>query len=275
MADPPPRGPAPPLPLRIVFFDLGGTLINNHDFVGWASIAQSQGLAVDADHLAHAFHEVEAEIDNAAPPPPWEEYWAKILGKAGGGNVPIDAAARFLGEVEQRPRVVHVYSDVRICLEEVAELGLRTGIISNSRSESQVRDLLALAGVPGQFDPIVSSGTEGIRKPDPGIFRRAVERARVAADEAFHIGDLRFTDALAARAAGLRSAWLNREGTGFGDDPPEITSLSELPGHLQLSGLVSARLAPVKYRTFLAAPTAPVPLREGGNRAPPRRAGDS
>jgi putative hydrolase of the HAD superfamily len=46
------------------------------------------------------------------------------------------------------------------------------------------------------------------------------------------VGDLPYTDVRAAQAAGLRAVWLNRAGTGLGANLPEVTSLTEIPGHI-------------------------------------------
>ena len=113
---------------------------------------------------------------------------------------------------------------MRRCLERLKRDGRALGVVSNSWSEAGVRETLQKARILGYFSVIVSSGTEGISKPDPEIFRRAVSRIGVRADEAFYVGDLPYTDAKAAASAGLRSVWLNRDGDGFGEDPPEITS---------------------------------------------------
>jgi putative hydrolase of the HAD superfamily len=92
-----------------------------------------------------------------------------------------------------------------------------------------VRQILARGGIEEFFPTVISSGTEGVAKPDPEIFRRALARHQVTAGETFYVGNLAFTDAQASSAAGLHSVWLNRAGTGFGEDPPEITSLLEVP----------------------------------------------
>jgi len=229
--------------IRAVLFDLGGTLVDERDYAGWIDLARRCYLDVDADALAHAFLEVEREYD-ATPPTrdPAElrvRFWRETLTRATGQEVPGPTAARFLSAVQSSDdHLFPLYSDARRCLERLADEHRKLGVVSNSTSEARVRAILDRAGIVDFFARVVSSGTEGVAKPDPVIFRRAVERLEVRPEEALYVGNLANTDARAARAAGLHSVWLNREGTGLGLDPPEITSLLEVPlcVHLLESG---------------------------------------
>jgi HAD superfamily hydrolase (TIGR01509 family) len=223
--------------IRAVLFDLGGTLVDERDFAGWAELARSVLLDLTPDDLAHAYAEVEEEVDRdtqttrEAPELLIERYWSRILTLASGRPVGPETAARFVEarRASEREQPLPVYSDVRRCLDRLEAEHRRLGVVSNSSSEARVRRILDQAGIVRYFEKVVSSGTEGVRKPDPEIFRRAVARMEVAPSEALYVGNLRRTDALGARGAGLHSVWLNRDGTGLGDDPPEITSLLEVP----------------------------------------------
>ncbi|HXQ48504.1 MAG TPA: HAD family hydrolase [Thermoplasmata archaeon] len=231
---------APPR-FRAVFLDVGGTLVDERDYPLWTEIGRDVGVELDEYHLAHAFLEVERATD-VPEPPSHEARWREVLTRASGRPVPMTVAAAFLEGLRARPVVPRLYSDALRCLTQLREDGRRLGVISNSRSEESLRSLLEKATVLRFFEVVVSSGTERVEKPSPEIFRRAAARMDVPVAEAFHVGDLAFRDAKAARAAGLSSVWLNREGTGFGDDPPEITSLTELPFHLlSLEGRLDAR----------------------------------
>ncbi len=52
------------------------------------------------------------------------------------------------------------------------------------------------------------SGEEGVRKPDPEIFRRALVRLGVAAHEALFVGDHPVADIEGAHGAGLLPVWM-------------------------------------------------------------------
>jgi putative hydrolase of the HAD superfamily len=214
--------------ITTVFFDLGGTLVDERDILGWVEEAMRLGLDIPADDLAHAYADVLRETDRM-PRVPFEEFWRLVLER--GAQRPVTAATsdRFLAAYLTRERPLPLFSDARRCLEDLRGEGRRLAIISNSRGEDHVREILIRREIAEFFPTIVSSGSEGVAKPDPEIFRRALSKVRATPEESFYVGDLAFTDAKAAAAVGLHSVWLNRWGTGFGDDPPEITSLLEIP----------------------------------------------
>ena len=227
-----------------VFFDLGGTLVDERDFPSWIDLGRELGIEISEDHLAHAFLEVNAETDTAEPPPALE-WWRRVLERASGAPVAPELVEMYLERWYARPRTLPIFSDTRRCLVQLRDEGRALGVISNSRSEERVREILNAAGIETFFGVVVSSGAEGVAKPDPEIFRRAAERARVPLARAFYVGDLAYRDARAAARAGMASVWLHRDGWGFGDDPPEITSLTELPFYLRQLESAPA-VAPVK-----------------------------
>ncbi|MCS6936632.1 MAG: HAD family hydrolase [Candidatus Bipolaricaulota bacterium] len=88
---------------------------------------------------------------------------------------------------------------------------VRLGMISNGPSDVQ-RYKLKLFELEREFDPIVISGEVGVAKPDPGIFRYALERARVSPSEALYVGDSPMYDIAGAKGAGMKMIWVNRNG---------------------------------------------------------------
>ena len=80
-------------------------------------------------------------------------------------------------------------------------------------------------GIAAHFRHHVSAREVGVPKPDPAIFRAAVERLGAAPHEVLHVGDDPALDVAGARAAGLRVAWINRRGEPWPDAlgaPPEL-----------------------------------------------------
>ena len=71
----------------------------------------------------------------------------------------------------------------------------------------------------------------GVQKPDPALFHIALNEAGCSARELVHVGDSLEIDVAGARNAGVKSVWLNRNGSGARPDitpDAEIASLREL-----------------------------------------------
>jgi putative hydrolase of the HAD superfamily len=65
----------------------------------------------------------------------------------------------------------------------------------------------------------------GVLKPDPHIFRIALERVGCRAEDAVMVGDMWDIDILGARAAEIRAIWLNRFGLA-NPDPALATKIT-------------------------------------------------
>ena len=88
-------------------------------------------------------------------------------------------------------------------------------------------------GLEGRFRFVVFSQDYGLEKPDPSLFRIAMEQAGCTEAELLHVGDSLRDDVSGAKLAGVRSVWLNRGHTSndTGIQPDfEISSLAELVG---------------------------------------------
>lgn len=67
-------------------------------------------------------------------------------------------------------------------------------------------------GISDLFDGHVSAAMVGAAKPERPIFDAAVDVGGASADETLHVGDHPVYDVHGAREAGLRTAWVNRNG---------------------------------------------------------------
>ncbi len=99
------------------------------------------------------------------------------------------------------------------------------------------RAKLDLLGIESLVDFAVVSEEFGVAKPDPRIFHEALRRAGVDAGEAVFVGDSAEFDMVGARAAGIPSVWVNRNGATWTESGPpptrEIRSLDDLPRLLE------------------------------------------
>lgn len=62
-------------------------------------------------------------------------------------------------------------------------------------------------GIEAYFDCILISEWEGLRKPDPALFHRALKNLSVRAEEAIYVGDHPDNDVRASRAIGMTAIW--------------------------------------------------------------------
>ncbi len=112
------------------------------------------------------------------------------------------------------------------------------GMITNGPSEIQRKKIEHLA-IADLFQFILVSEEEGVWKPDPEIFERALAITGAEPSEAVYVGDSPEHDIAGARAAGIRSIWINRRGRSWPGGPrpdDEILTLLELPNLLGLPG---------------------------------------
>jgi putative hydrolase of the HAD superfamily len=119
------------------------------------------------------------------------------------------------------------FPDAAPALRELRTRGLSLVVASNW--DCSLREVLGSAGLLELVDDVVPSAAAGAAKPDPAVFRAALEAAGCGPEEALHVGDSEENDVAGARAAGIRAVLLRRDG---GDGPPElpvIASLADLP----------------------------------------------
>ena len=93
----------------------------------------------------------------------------------------------------------------REVLRDLRLRGLKLGIITNGWSEQQLQAVSGL-GLTHLFDDVIVSEAVGLRKPDPAIFRLALSRLNVVADEALYVGDSPENDVAGPQSAGMRAA---------------------------------------------------------------------
>jgi putative hydrolase of the HAD superfamily len=121
-----------------------------------------------------------------------------------------------------------LFEDVDPVLGRLAGEGLILGVISNF--EDWLEILLERLDVTKYFPIRVISGVEGIEKPDPAIFRIALERAGVDAAEAVYVGDNPHFDVEPAAAVGMFPVLIDRRNRHAEVPSARIVSMADLPG---------------------------------------------
>ena len=231
--------PGPLAGIRAVTFDVTGTLIHSpHRGEIYAEVLTRHGRAVEPRELERLIGEVWRELAIAAPagrdrfnahPGGARGFWARLLDRIlehlGQGPATPFAAAELYARFA-RADAWEVYAGVFPALSHLADSGLRLAVIANW--DERLPALLADLGLAERFETIVYSQEVGCEKPDPRIFRIALDRLELLAEEVLHIGDRRREDYEGAISVGMEARILSRSGRG------DLSDLREVPGLLGL-----------------------------------------
>jgi phosphoglycolate phosphatase-like HAD superfamily hydrolase len=128
---------------------------------------------------------------------------------------------------------LRVVDGCRAGLRELAETGVRLGIVSNAdglmAQRLREREILQVGPGPGvEVDCVIDSGEVGVMKPDARIFRVALDAMGVAPEDAWYLGDMPAIDVVGARRAGLRPFIIDPLGLHADRDYGSVESLSAL-----------------------------------------------
>ncbi|XXX73410.1 HAD family hydrolase [Sorangium sp. So ce134] len=191
--------------IKAVLFDLDGTLFDREtavrDVVTGQHAAFSRELAgVPQERFVRRVLELDAHGygDKA-------EIYPRVVRELG---LPEPLAAALTAHFwDAYARVAPALPGVHATLAALRGRGHRLGIVTNGRVSVQEGKLRAL-GVLHAVDAVLISEREQLRKPDPAIFRRAVERLGLRAHEACYVGDHPVKDVMGAHDAGLKAVWV-------------------------------------------------------------------
>ncbi len=128
-------------------------------------------------------------------------------------------------DVEQAVAILQEYLAAPPLCEEVREVmakrKLPICLVSNA-DDIQIHKALALNNLSFEF--VVTSEMARSYKPDRGIFETALRLTGWRPECVIHIGDSVHSDVGGAHAAGLRAAWVRREGriSDIGTERPDL-----------------------------------------------------
>lgn len=135
--------------------------------------------------------------------------------------------------IEARKANPFVYEETFRVLDALkGEYGLL--LLTNGSPSLQATKLAITPEIARYFDHIIVSGAFGRGKPDPAIFRHALQVSGFSADEVLMVGDNLLTDILGADRAGIRSVWVNREAKDASGPAAPTYEIRSLDGLLPL-----------------------------------------
>ena len=154
------------------------------------------------------------------------EYQRIVLNEAG-INAEEKVLMRLLGAMQNARMDLVLFEDTLPVLTDLKARGLVTGLISNI--EKNMTEAIQKMGISSQLDIVVTSQDAGAVKPQPEIFRFALQKGNIKPAEALYVGDQYQVDVLGANAAGMKGILLDRvDYYQPRPDCPVITGLKEV-----------------------------------------------
>ena len=226
--------------INTVFFDFYNTLVKF-----WPPLDQIQeaacsefGLGVSEEGIrrGYAIADVYFNSENARKPLAlrsdeerlefFSVYEQMILENAG-LSVSLDLATKIWNMASSIPKDFMPFDDTIEALSDLRSEGFKLGLISNLRRD--MANLTEKLGLSSLIDICITSADVGVEKPNPAIFKAALDSAKISADQAIHVGDLHKSDVLGAKSAGMHAILLDREGYSVDvDDCPVVQSLADI-----------------------------------------------
>jgi putative hydrolase of the HAD superfamily len=125
-----------------------------------------------------------------------------------------EAAERIAGDYRARRDVLlEPFADAVETVEWLRASGCRLALLTNGAADAQ-RGKVDRFDLARLFDLVLIEGELGYGKPDPRIYRRALDGLGARADEAWMVGDNLEWDVAQPQRMGIRGVWIDRWGRG-------------------------------------------------------------
>ncbi|WP_342505011.1 HAD family hydrolase [Sporosarcina sp. FSL K6-2383] len=190
--------------IKAALFDLDGTLLNRdasierfidsqyerlHEYVGHIGKEEFILRFIELDYRGYVwkdkvYQQMVAEFDIVGL------TWEQLL----------------QDYVEQFQHYCVPFPNLHKMLQSLVDQSIPLGIISNGKGQFQMDNIEAL-GIGHYFETILISETEGIKKPDPRIFEKALQQLNVPAKACLFVGDHPENDVKASQDVGMLGVW--------------------------------------------------------------------
>ena len=224
--------------IKGIIFDYGGTLDTGGDHwsrvirQGWAKA----GVVADDALFREAYVYAERELDRTSHILPHHDFSDLLKIKmrielgylASTGHFPpamvdtkADEVAAYCYEVAK--------SNTEKAAPVLEQLSKRYPIVLVSNFYGNLSTVLKDFGIFKYFKAVVESSTEGIRKPDPGLFNIGIKALGFKPEDILVVGDSMKNDIEPAKKLGCQTLLLN--GKGWDDEtltPSEIGAINSV-----------------------------------------------
>lgn len=227
-----------------MFLDAGGVIVLPRSDLVRAALVKA-GLTCDERDVAPAHYRAVRELDRRADGSGAEGYVPALCDALGVPAAEMPAAVAALSRIADRdgsgeilwsepaPHAMQTISDL-------TRAGVPVVVVTNSdgHAAENLRDAgicQTTRGSGATVAAVIDSGVVGAAKPDPAMFRAALEQVEVSPGAAVHVGDMVTTDVIGARAAGIVPIHLDPYRRCRARDHRHIRSLKGMWRHCELT----------------------------------------
>lgn len=238
--------------VKTVLFDLGYTLVffdgdfaqkTSESYSVLARVLNREGCHLDVVRFSERFQDLITQYyqdrEKDLIERPVEDLVRKALKEAGQDHVPAEKIRLAMDEMyaitEQQWKIEN---DAHSTLKELINRGFHLGVVSNAADAVDVSRIIDQHKLRDYFEVIIVSADFGIRKPDPRLFKIALQRMHAKPQSAVMVGDNLRSDILGAHRAGMRAIWITRRS----DDPHNAQLRSSITPDAEVSSLEEVSL---------------------------------
>ncbi|QUL57222.1 HAD family hydrolase [Paenibacillus tritici] len=189
--------------IQAVLFDLDGTLLDRDSSLLMFAREQYHRYSPLQIVNEEAFIERFIELDNHGSV--WkDQVYQQLIHEFSIQN--LDWTALLEDYISNFHKHCTGFPNLLNMLTTLKKQDIKLALVSNGYGQFQYDNFKALH-IAHLFDEVLISEWEGLRKPDPAIFMRALTKLGVSAENALFVGDHPDNDIRASRNVGMKAIW--------------------------------------------------------------------
>lgn len=202
--------------IEAVFIDFGDTLVATEPlYIERLRISfEKAGVSRSYPEIEKAY--LEADWRSASvlisktpfPQESWRNLFAAVMAEI--LNIKSNVAEvmkRVSDEMALIKPLRKLVSGAENFLDFCKSKGIRLILLTNN--DGHIYEKCKEVKIENYFDFMLDSTLEGLIKPNPALFARALQKTGLHADAVVHIGDLLGCDVLGAQQAGIKAIWFH------------------------------------------------------------------
>lgn len=209
---------------QLILFDAVGTLFGVRGSVGeiYSYFAANYGVSLLPSVIDQRFGSIFAK--RLAPTFNSRQWWYETVQEtfAGLSFTDFDPFFAQVYDYFATGEAWCLYPETRAVLEELKRRGLTLAIVSNF--DERLYPVLEALAVRDFFAEIGISTAVGYAKPSPLLFAHVLEKLKISAEQAMHIGDSA-EDVIGAKAAGIKVLRVDRRPQPQGQTVPNLEAI--------------------------------------------------